>query len=87
MTGAVTLPHVGCHTVFPVNFDPSLVCSPGLVMVAGIAALAAAPSGPQAAECAAAFMLGATMLSYIAGEALPQKVRCSVYCNLDEVLR
>lgn len=44
-------------------------------MVAGIAALAAGPRGLRAAECAAAFMLGATVLSYIAGAALPQKVR------------
>lgn len=40
----------------------------------GFSAVVASPDGQHADEGAAAVMLGATVLSYVAGAALPQQV-------------
>ena len=49
-------------------------CLQGLVTVVGFVAVVAAPGDTHSADYAAAFMLGATVLSYIAGAALPPQV-------------
>ncbi len=56
----------------------SLHCT-GTMAVATFAAVQQQPTGPHAAQCAAAFMLSATVLGYIGGAALPPRVQ--TYCH------
>lgn len=67
-------PYSGCASLPRHHLGTRAEIHAGLLTVVGFAATMSAPSGQHAAECAAAFMLGATVLSYVAGAALPQQV-------------